>query len=49
MRHFLFIQLLTAALRLIGRSGSDVPTFANRSLQACHHARAVELWARNVR
>jgi len=32
----LFIQLRTAALRLIVRSGLDVPTFATRSL----HARA---------
>jgi hypothetical protein len=26
--------------RLIARSGLDVPTFANRRLHACHHARA---------
>jgi len=26
--------------RLIVRSGLDVPTFATRSLHACHHARA---------
>jgi len=50
----LFIQLLTAVLRLIVRSGLDVPTFATRRFHACHHARApqrrkVELWARNVR
>jgi hypothetical protein len=36
----LFIQLRTAALRLIVRSGLDVPTFATRRLHACHHARA---------
>jgi len=37
---YLFIQLRTAALRLIVRSGLDVPTFATRRLHACHHARA---------
>ena len=36
------------------RSELDVPTFATRSLHACHHARAnqrrkVEMWAKNVR
>jgi hypothetical protein len=36
----LFIQLRTAALGLIVRSWLDVPTFATRRLQACHHARA---------
>jgi hypothetical protein len=36
----LFIQLGTAALRLIVRSGLDVPTFATRRLHACRHARA---------
>ena len=36
----LFIQLHTAALRLIVRSGLDVPTFATRRLHAFHHARA---------
>jgi hypothetical protein len=36
----LFIQLRTAALRLIVRSCLDVPTFATRRLQACHHAEA---------
>ena len=36
----LFIQLRTAALRLIVRSWLDVPTFATRRLHACHHARA---------
>jgi hypothetical protein len=35
-----FIQLRTAALRLIVRSWLDVPTFATGRLQACHHARA---------
>jgi len=30
----------TAALRLIVRSWSDVPTFATRRLHACHHATA---------
>ena len=35
-----FIQLRTAALRLIVRSWLDVPTFATRRLHACHHARA---------
>ena len=36
----LFIQLRTAALRIIARSWLDVPTFATRRLHACHHARA---------
>jgi len=36
----LFIALCTAALRLIVRSGFDVPTFATRRLHACHHTRA---------
>jgi len=36
----MFIQLRTAALRLIVLSGLDVPTFAIRRLHACHHARA---------
>jgi hypothetical protein len=36
----LFIQLRTAVLRLIVRSGLDVPTFATRRLHACNHARA---------
>ena len=35
-----FIQLRTAALRLIVRSWLDFPTFATRRLHACHHARA---------
>jgi len=37
---FLFIQLRTAALRLIVRSWLDVPTFVTRRLHTCHHARA---------
>jgi len=40
VRICLFIQLCTAALRLIVRSWLDVPTFATRCLHACHHARA---------
>jgi len=36
----LFVQLRTAALRLIVRSWLDVPTFATRRLHAYHHARA---------
>jgi len=36
----LFIQLRTAALRLIVQSWLDIPTFATRRLHACHHARA---------
>jgi len=36
----LFIQLRTAALRLIVQSWLDVPTFTTRRLHACHHARA---------
>jgi len=39
-RFCLFIQLRTAALRLIVRSCLDVSTFATRRLHACHHARA---------
>jgi len=35
----LFIQLRTAALRLIVRSWLNVPSFATRRLHACHHAR----------
>ena len=38
--NFFFVQLRTAALRLIVRSWLDVPTFATRRLHACHHARA---------
>ena len=40
MVKFLFVQLRTAALRLIVRSWLDVPTFATRCLHACHHATA---------
>jgi len=36
----LFVQLCTAALRLIVQSWLEVPTFATRRLHACHHARA---------
>jgi hypothetical protein len=36
----LFIQIRTAALRLIVRSWLEVPTFATSRLHACHHARA---------
>jgi hypothetical protein len=36
----MFIQIRTAALRLIVRSWLDVSTFAARRLHACHHARA---------
>jgi hypothetical protein len=36
----IFIQLGTAALRLIVRSWLDVPTFGTRRLHACHQARA---------
>jgi len=35
----LFVQLHTAALRLIVRSSWDVPTFATKRLHTCHHAR----------
>jgi len=37
---FFFIQLHTAALRLIVQSWLDIPTFATRHLHACHHVRA---------
>jgi hypothetical protein len=36
----LFVQLRTAALRLIVRSWLDVPTFSTRHLHVCHHVRA---------
>jgi hypothetical protein len=36
----LFIQLRTAALRLIVRFWLDVPTFATRRLDTCYHAGA---------
>jgi hypothetical protein len=49
----LFSTTHCSLLRLIVRSGLDVPTFSTRRLHACYHARApsggtVELWARNV-
>jgi hypothetical protein len=44
----IIFNLRTAALRLIVRSGLDVPTFATRRLQSTQR-RKVELWARNVR
>ena len=40
---FIFILFSTthcSLLRLLVRSGLDVPTFATRRLHACHHARA---------
>ena len=37
---FLFSTTHCSLLRLIVRSGLDVPTFATRRLHACHHARA---------
>ena len=45
----LFIQLRTAALRLIVRSWLDFPTFATRRLHACPHARAASGWRWNYR
>jgi hypothetical protein len=39
VRVCLFVQLRTAALRLIVRFWLDVPNFATRRLHACHHAR----------
>jgi len=36
----LFVELRTAALRLIVRSWLDVPAFGTRRFHACHHARA---------
>jgi len=35
-----FFNYAVQLLRLIVRSGLDVPTFATRRLHACHHARA---------
>jgi hypothetical protein len=35
----IIISYALQALRLIVRSGLDVPTFATRRLHACHHAR----------
>jgi len=40
----LFSTYALQALRLIVRSGLDVPTFATRRLHACHHARAPSGW-----
>ena len=40
VRYYYYLQLRTAALRLIVRSWLNVPTFATRRLHACHHARA---------
>ena len=40
LRVCLFVQLRTAALRLIVRSWLEVPAFATRRLHACHRARA---------
>jgi hypothetical protein len=37
---FLIFNYALQPLRLIVRSGLDVPTFATRRLHACHHARA---------
>jgi len=49
----LFIQLRTAALRLIVQSWLDIPTFTTRRLHASPRESTqrwkVELWARNVR
>ena len=36
----LFSTMYCSLLRLIVRSGLDIPTFATRHLHACHHARA---------
>ena len=38
--YFYFLTTHCSLLRLIVRSGLDVPTFATRCLHACHHARA---------
>jgi len=46
----LFSTTHWSLLRLIVRSGLDVPAFATRRLHACStQRRKVELWARNVR
>ena len=37
---FIYTTTHCSRLRLIVRSGLDVPTFATRGLHACHHARA---------
>jgi len=36
----IFTSRHCSLLRLIVRSGLEVPTFATRRLHACHHARA---------
>jgi hypothetical protein len=43
---YLFSTTHCSLLKLIVRSGLDVPTFATRRLHACHHARALsgERW-----
>jgi len=38
--YFIYTTTHCSLLRLIVRSGLDVPTFATRRLHACHHARA---------
>jgi len=38
---FIYATMQWSLLRLIVRSGLDVPTFATRRLHACHHARAL--------
>jgi len=43
----LFSTTHCSLLRLIVRSGLDVPTFATRRLHACHHARAPSSGRRN--
>ena len=40
VRILLFFIYALQPLKLIVRSGLDVPTFATRRLHACHHARA---------
>ena len=49
-KHVLFIQLRTAALRLIVRAWLDVPTFASPRVSPCESTqrRKVEVWAKNV-
>jgi len=39
-RHVLFSNTHRSLLRLIARSGLEVPNFATRRLHACHQARA---------
>jgi len=45
----LFSTTHCSLLKLIVRSGLDVPNFATRRLHACHQRQKVELWGRNVR